>query len=95
MSVWAGRADVGSNSAILDRWWSPQAAAGHGVRLTHEYFVGSWLQEPYFRYWVRFLMKTNILGFNGVVHSVKDDVSVDSEASVVTSPISRICRLSL
>ena len=45
-------------------------------------------------------MGANILGFNGVVHSVvgdvpvdseAGDVPVDSEASVVTSSISRIC----
>ena len=39
----------------------------------------------------------NILGFNGVVHSVVDDVPVDSErlCLVATSSISKICRLSL
>ena len=40
-------------------------------------------------------MGANILGFNGVMHSVVGDVSVDSEAPVVTSSISSICRLSL
>ena len=40
-------------------------------------------------------MAANILGFNGVVHSVVGDVPVDSEASVVTSSISKICQLSL
>ena len=36
-------------------------------------------------------MGANILGFNGVVHSIVGDVPVDSEAPVVTSSISRIC----
>jgi len=40
-------------------------------------------------------MGANILGFNGIVHSVVGDVPVNSEAPVVTSSISRICRLSL
>ena len=40
-------------------------------------------------------MGANILGFNGVVHPVVGDISVDSGAPVVTSSISRICRLSL
>ena len=37
----------------------------------------------------------NILGFNGVVLSVVDDVPVDSEESMVNSSISRICRRSI
>ena len=40
-------------------------------------------------------MEANILGFNGFVHLVVGDVLVDSEAPMVTSSISRICRLSL
>ena len=36
-------------------------------------------------------MGANILGFNGVVHSIVGDVPVDSKAPVVTSSISRIC----
>ena len=40
-------------------------------------------------------MRADTLGFNGVVHSVVDDVSIDSETFVVTSSISRICRLNL
>ena len=36
-------------------------------------------------------MGANILEFNRIVHSVVGDVSVDREASVVTSSISRIC----
>ena len=43
------------------------------------------------RFWVRLLIRANILRFNGVVHSVLGDVPVDSEAPVVTSSISRIC----
>jgi len=42
-----------------------------------------------------FKKRANILGFNGVVHSVEGDVFVDNETSVVTSSISRICRLGL
>ena len=38
-------------------------------------------------------MGANILGFNGVVHSVVGDVSVDSETPVVTSSISRIAHI--
>ena len=40
-------------------------------------------------------MEANILGFNDIVLLVVGDVPVDSEALVVTSSISRICRLSL
>ena len=59
--------------------------------------VVQWLQEPrqHLRSWVRLPMRANILGFNGVMHSVVGDVLVDSEVPVVTSSISRICRLSL
>ena len=36
------------------------------------------------------LLGANIL-FNGIVHSVVGDIPIDSEASVVTSSISKIC----
>ena len=42
-----------------------------------------------------YLLIKNILGFNSVVFSVVDDVPVDSETSMVTSSISKICQLSL
>ena len=42
-----------------------------------------------------YLLIKNILGFNNVVFSVVGDVPVDSETSMVTSSISKICRLSL
>jgi len=35
-------------------------------------------------------VEANILEFNDVVHSMLDDVPVNSETHVVTSPISRI-----
>ena len=59
--------------------------------------VAQWLQNPgqHLRSWIRLPMGANILGFNGVVYSVVGDVPVDSEAPVVTSSISRICRPSL
>jgi len=41
------------------------------------------------------LRDSEFLGFKGVVLSVVDDVSVDSEASVVTSSILRIYQPSL
>ena len=42
----------------------------------------------------RLSVGANILVFNGVVFSVVCDVSVDSMGHVVTSLISKICRLS-
>ena len=59
--------------------------------------VVQWLQETrqHLRSWVRLPMGANILGFNGVMHSVVGDVLVDSEAPVMTSSISRTCQLSL
>ena len=32
------------------------------------------------RFWVRLLMGADILGFNGIVHSVIGNVPIDSEA---------------
>ena len=40
-------------------------------------------------------MEANILEFNGVVHSVINDVLVDSEMCMATLSILRICRISL
>jgi len=40
-------------------------------------------------------MKANILGFDGVVLSVVDDIFVDSKTSVVTLSILRICQRSV
>ena len=44
--------------------------------------------------WVRLPVRANISRFNGVVLLVVGNVSVDSEASVVTSLISKIYRSS-
>jgi len=45
--------------------------------------------------WVRLSVGANSLGFNDVVFSVVDNVTLSSETSMVTSSISMICRLSL
>jgi len=45
--------------------------------------------------WIRLPIGADILEFNGVVHLVVGGVPVDNEVPVVTSSISKICRLSL